>query len=49
LGKADRVDLIEVRWPSGQLDSIKNVSVNRVIYVKEGAGIVKTDVFRGKS
>jgi enediyne biosynthesis protein E4 len=49
LGKAEKVDLIEIRWPSGQVDSIKNVPVNRVIYVKEGAGIVKTDVFAGKS
>src|SRR5437588_9446070 len=49
LGKAERVDLIEIRWPSGQLDNIKNVAVNRVIYVKEGSGIVKTDVFTTKS
>ena len=49
LGKAERVDLIEIRWPSGQVDSIKNVAVNRVIYVKEGAGIVKTDIFAAKS
>jgi enediyne biosynthesis protein E4 len=48
LGKTDKVDLIEVRWPSGQTDTIKNVSANRVIYVKEGAGIVKADVFTAK-
>jgi hypothetical protein len=49
LGKAEKVDLIEIRWPSGQIDTIKNVAANRVIYVKEGAGIVKTDVFTAKS
>jgi hypothetical protein len=49
LGKAEKVDLIEIRWPSGQMDTIKNVIANRVIYVKEGAGIVKTDVFTAKS
>ena len=49
LGKAERADLLEIRWPSGQVDTIKNVAANRVIYVKEGAGIVKTDVFTGKS
>src|SRR5205814_2958178 len=49
LGKAERVDLVEIRWPSGQIDTIKNVSVNRVIYVKEGAGIVKTDAFTPKA
>jgi enediyne biosynthesis protein E4 len=49
LGKADKVDLIEIRWPTGQIDTIKNVAANRVIYVKEGTGIVKTDVFSSKS
>jgi hypothetical protein len=39
LGKADKVDTIEVRWPSGQVDTLRNVAANRLIYVKEGAGI----------
>jgi len=41
--------MIEIRWPSGQTDTIKNVSANRVIYIKESAGIVKTDVFTSKT
>ena len=49
LGKAEKVDLIEIRWPSSQIDTIKNVAANRVIYVREGTGIVKTDVFSSKS
>ena len=49
LGKAEKVDLIEIRWPSGQVDTVRNVLVNRVIYVKEGAGVVKTDSFSSKS
>jgi enediyne biosynthesis protein E4 len=42
LGSADKVELLEIRWPSGQLDSLKNVAANRVIHVKEGEGIVRT-------
>lgn len=41
LGKATRVELLEIRWPSGQLDSLKNVPADRVVYVQEGKGIVR--------
>jgi hypothetical protein len=46
LGKADKASLIEIRWPSGQVDTIKDVKANQLVYVKEGAGIVKTDDFK---
>ena len=39
LGKAEKVDSIEVRWPSGQIDTLKDIKANQVIYIKEGAGI----------
>jgi len=45
LGKAEKVELLEIRWPSGQVDAIKDVKPNQLIYVKEGAGIVKTMQF----
>ena len=43
LGKAAKVDLLEVRWPSGQIDSVKDVKVNQLVYVKEGQGIFKSE------
>jgi enediyne biosynthesis protein E4 len=46
LGKATKVDSLQIRWPSGHIDEVKDVEVDRVIYVKEGQGIVKTDVFK---
>jgi len=50
LGKAEKVDLLEIRWPSGQLDTLKGVMVNQLIYVKEGEGIVRSVQFeRGKA
>jgi len=45
LGKAEKVDLLEVRWPSGQVDTLKDVKANQVIFVKEGAGIERTMQF----
>jgi hypothetical protein len=49
LGKIDRVDLIEIRWPSGQVDTLKDIKADQLIYVKEGQGIVKTMQFSGTS
>ena len=49
LGKAEKVDLLEIRWPSGQIDTLKDVKGNQLIYVKEGEGIVRSIQFeRGK-
>ena len=45
LGKAQKVDLLEIRWPSGQVDTLKDVKANQVIYVKEGEGIIHTMQF----
>ncbi len=41
LGQAKRVDLLEIRWPSGQIDSLKNLDANQVYHVKEGEGIAR--------
>jgi len=45
LGKADKVDVLEIRWPSGQVDTLNNINPNQLIFVKEGAGIVRTMQF----
>ena len=45
IGKAEKVDLLEIRWPSGQLDTLKDIKPNQLIYVKEGEGIVRTMCF----
>jgi enediyne biosynthesis protein E4 len=42
LGKAEKVDLVEIRWPSGTVDTMKDVLANRLLYIKEGAGVVRT-------
>jgi hypothetical protein len=48
LGQAEKADL-EIRWPSGQVDSMKNLEVNQVLFAKEGEGISKTMKFPPQS
>jgi enediyne biosynthesis protein E4 len=48
LGKAEKVDLLEIRWPSGQVDTLKDVKPNQLIYVKEGEGIARSVRFNEK-
>ncbi len=48
LGKADKADILEIRWPSGQIDTLKDVKANQLIYVKEGEGIVRSVRFDEK-
>ena len=45
IGKAEKVELLEIRWPSGAVDTLKDVKPNQLIVVKEGAGIVRTARF----
>jgi enediyne biosynthesis protein E4 len=45
LGKAEKVDLLEIRWPSGQVDTFKLVGINVLVIVTEGTGIVRTEKF----
>ena len=40
LEKRTSVDQIQVRWPSGAVDTLTNVSVNKIVTVKEGKGLV---------
>jgi hypothetical protein len=49
LGKAEKVDVLEIRWPSGQVDTLKDVKANQLVYVKEGAGISRTMQFPANS
>jgi hypothetical protein len=45
IGKAEKVDLLEIRWPSGQIDTLKDIKPNQLIFVKEGQGIQRAVPF----
>jgi len=40
LQKRTKVDSIEVHWPSGVVDKVSSVGVNRIVTIKEGQGNV---------
>jgi hypothetical protein len=41
LGKARKIDLVRVVWPSGIKEEFKNLDVDQFVTLKEGSGIVK--------
>ena len=40
LGKRSRVDSLVITWPSGKVDTLKNLPIDQIIAVQEGIGIV---------
>ena len=46
VGKNQRIKTIEIRWPSGQLETLSDLAVNQLITVKEGSGIVRSTRLR---
>jgi hypothetical protein len=43
LGKAEKVDVLEIRWPGGQVETLKELPVNELLIVKEGSGILRSE------
>jgi hypothetical protein len=42
------VELLEIHWPSGQTDTLKDIKSNQLLYVKEGEGLVRTVQFESQ-
>ena len=40
------VQVVEVEWPSGSKDRLTNLSINRIITIKEGSGLVTSPASR---
>jgi hypothetical protein len=40
LGDRTGAERIEIRWPSGLIEQLKDVAANQIITVREGKGIV---------
>jgi enediyne biosynthesis protein E4 len=47
--KRNRINLLEVRWPSGVVDRVSNLEGNRVLTVREGKGVVDQKEFNTRS
>jgi hypothetical protein len=41
LEKRTKIDLIEIRWPSGAVDKVEGIGVNKILVIKEGKGVVE--------
>lgn len=48
LEKRTKIDLIEVRWPSGAVDKITDAGVNKILTIKEGQGLVEQKDFKNE-
>jgi hypothetical protein len=40
LGKRSKIDVLEITWPSGTVERLKDVPTDKIIAIKEGAGVV---------
>jgi hypothetical protein len=48
LDQAKKIDALEIRWPSGTVDTLKDLDVNRLYVIQEGGKVLKTDSFRSE-
>jgi len=42
LGRLNKVDTVQIRWPSGQVEKLSNVNGGQTVVVTEGKGVTKT-------
>ena len=45
LGDAPRADRLEIRWPSGAVDTIENIQAKQIVTVREGSGVTVRQPF----
>ena len=46
LDQAKKVDSVEIRWLSGQIDTLRDLEANRLYVIQEGGKILKSDPLR---
>ena len=46
LGSADKVESLEVRWPSGKVETFKNLAADHFYALLEGEGVVPAERIR---
>ena len=39
LGKADKIEWVEIRWPSGLMERFSGLSADQILTLKEGTGV----------
>jgi len=38
LGKDQKAEMVEIRWPGGQTETVRNIAANQILTIKEAAG-----------
>jgi enediyne biosynthesis protein E4 len=46
LNDAKKVDLVEIRWPSGAVDTLKDLDVHRLYVIQEGGKLLKNETLK---
>jgi len=46
LGTSTRIESLEIRWPSGKIETLKNLNADKIYSVLEGQGIVPEEKIR---
>lgn len=41
LGHREKVDLVQITWPSGKTDELSSLSANQFLEIKEGSGLIE--------
>ena len=47
LDQAKTVEMVEVRWPSGQVDTFQNLDANKLYTLQEGGKLLKSESLPG--
>jgi enediyne biosynthesis protein E4 len=42
LGRKSRIDSIEVRWPAGKTEVVRDLPANQFVVIQEGKGVIRT-------
>jgi hypothetical protein len=42
LGRAEKIERVDIEWPSGKVDKLTNVAINQLHIIKEGGGIAES-------
>jgi enediyne biosynthesis protein E4 len=43
LSEATKADLVEISWPSGKVDTLKDLAANRLYVIEEGGKLLKNE------
>ena len=46
LGHKSEIDELEIRWPSGEMDTLRKIQSDQILIVQEGKGIIQTPASR---